>query len=321
VFILFAFADVKVDWQPIIYLYKQDKKLYLQDHFCIVKSKSGKWLVNGIKITYHEFDSDGPEVLKLPGSPGSVTLIFCLEGNLSIRYKGHAEKLELSDNQHNIYYSKKAGRKIVMTGLPVKWFAVQFSKKSFLSIADTTVAAVIQFVNKLLSEKPALFSSSPLTMNIAMRTCIQSILNCNYPDSLKRMFVFSKAVELLVLQIESFGRSAGRKDTCIKKEYDRERILFARDYLLKHIENPPTLPELSRLAGINEFKLKKGFKETFGQPVFAWLADVRLETARNELMKRSKPITEIAFELGYSSPQHFSTAFKRKFGVPPGKIT
>ena len=108
--------------------------------------------------------------------------------------------------------------------------------------------------------------------------------------------------------------------TYIKKEYDRERILFARDYLLKHMENPPSLPELARLAGINEFKLKNGFKEIFNQPVFAWLADVRLETAKDELMKRSKSLTEIAFELGFSSPQHFSTAFKKKYGVAPRKI-
>ncbi len=116
------------------------------------------------------------------------------------------------------------------------------------------------------------------------------------------------------------SKSGGRKVTFVKKEYDRERLLFARDYLIKHIENPPSLPELSRLAGINEFKLKNGFKELFGLPVFAWLADYRLETARTELLKNERTITEIAFELGFSSPQHFSMAFKKKFGVPPGQI-
>ena len=116
------------------------------------------------------------------------------------------------------------------------------------------------------------------------------------------------------------NKTGGRKVTFIKKEYDRERILFDRDYLIRHMENPPSLAELSRLAGINEFKLKNGFKEIFNQPVFAWLADYRLETARNELLKNDRTITEIAFELGFSSPQHFSTAFKKKYGVSPGKI-
>jgi AraC family transcriptional regulator, transcriptional activator of the genes for pyochelin and ferripyochelin receptors len=285
-----------------------------------MKSKSGNWLVHDIKITCHESGSDGPTVVDWPGIPGVITMMFSLQGKLSIRENSQANSLELSHNQHNMYFFSEPGRKIIMTGLPVKWFAVQFSKKSFLSIADTTNVAVKQFVDRLVSDKAAIFSASPLPINMAHQTCINSILNCNYQDSLKRMFVLSKAVELLVLQIESPCRSTGSKGTYIKKEYDRERILFARDYLVKHIEYPPTLAELSRLAGINEFKLKNGFKEVFNQPVFAWLADVRLETARNELMKRSKTITEIAFELGYSSPQHFSTAFKRRFGVPPGKI-
>jgi AraC family transcriptional regulator, transcriptional activator of the genes for pyochelin and ferripyochelin receptors len=282
-----------------------------------VKSKSGNGLVDGIRVTCHESGSEGPTVEGWPGNPRVITLMFCLQGKLSIEGNGISGAWELSDNQHNIYFTRETYLKISVRGMQVKWVTVQFNKKSFLSLADTTDAFVKLFVDQILADEQAAFSGSPLPIELVLMNCIHSILNCNYPDSLKRMFVFSKAVELFVLQAESLGRSTGRKVTYLKKEYDRERILFARDYLVKHMENPPTLPELSRLAGINEFKLKKGFKETFNQPVFAWLADVRLETARNELMKKSKSVTEIAFELGYSSPQHFSTAFKRKFGVTP----
>jgi AraC family transcriptional activator of pyochelin receptor len=49
-----------------------------------------------------------------------------------------------------------------------------------------------------------------------------------------------------------------KKTQYIKKDYDKERIVFARDYLLKNIESPPTLTVLSRIAGINEYKLKGG---------------------------------------------------------------
>jgi AraC-like DNA-binding protein len=74
------------------------------------------------------------------------------------------------------------------------------------------------------------------------------------------------------------------------------------------------------MAGLNEFKLKKGFKETFNQTVFEYLSDVRLETARNDLLNTGKSVTEIACELGYSSLQHFSAAFSKKFGVSPKKM-
>lgn len=286
-----------------------------------MKNNSGNRLVNQIKISYHESGSDGPTAVDWPLLPGVITLMFCFSGKLSIVGSRMPGAWELSDNQHNIYFTGEADGKISARGMHMKWFSVQFSKKSFLSLADTTDVFVNHFVDQIMADQPALFSESPLPIEWVLLHCIDSIVNCNYRDSLKRMFVFSKAVELLVLQIGSHGRSTGRKVTYIKKEYDRERILFARDYLEKHIENPPTLSELARLAGINEFKLKNGFKEIFNQPVFAWLADVRLEKARNELMKKSKSVTEIAFDLGYSSPQHFSSAFKKKFGVSPGKIT
>jgi AraC family transcriptional activator of pyochelin receptor len=74
------------------------------------------------------------------------------------------------------------------------------------------------------------------------------------------------------------------------------------------------------MASINEFKLKKGFKESFSQTVFEYLSDVRLEIGKNDLLEKKKTVSEIPFNLGYSSLQHFSTSFKRKFGVPPNQV-
>jgi len=78
------------------------------------------------------------------------------------------------------------------------------------------------------------------------------------------------------------------------------------------LETPPTLTELSRIAGINEFKLKKDLKKHLTKLFFEYLADVRLEIAKNDLLEKKKSITEIAFELGYSSLQHFSSAFQKE---------
>jgi AraC-like DNA-binding protein len=65
--------------------------------------------------------------------------------------------------------------------------------------------------------------------------------------------------------------------------------------------------------------LKNGFKEVFHNTVYGSLSDTRLEMARKE-MQGAKTLTEIAFELGYSSNQHFSMAFRKKYGVAPNKL-
>ena len=136
------------------------------------------------------------------------------------------------------------------------------------------------------------------------------------------MFLQSKCVELLILQAQAYEDALGKTATSIiKTDFDKERILFARDYLIQNALQPPTLRELSKIAGINEFKLKKGFKEIFNSTVFGYLTDHKLGQARELLSFGNTSIKELADDLGYSSVQHFSTAFKKKFGISPGRAS
>jgi AraC-like DNA-binding protein len=72
---------------------------------------------------------------------------------------------------------------------------------------------------------------------------------------------------------------------------------------------------------LNEFKLKTGFKKVFDNTVFGYLNDQRLDHASELMLQQQyRPLSDIALELGYSSPQHFSNAFSKKFGISPGKM-
>lgn len=135
------------------------------------------------------------------------------------------------------------------------------------------------------------------------------------------MFLQSKCIELLTLQAQMYEEMTSKPGASIfKTGYDKERILFAKDYLLQNAITPPTLTELAKIAGLNEFKLKRGFKEVFNNTVFGYLNDHKLTQARELLLSGSSAIKEIADDLGYSSVPHFSSAFKKKFGVSPGKV-
>ncbi len=59
---------------------------------------------------------------------------------------------------------------------------------------------------------------------------------------------------------------------------DIECLYRAKEILLNDIIRPPSLKELARKSAINEFKLKKGFKELFGITVYRMLQEVRLKT-------------------------------------------
>ena len=283
-------------------------------------TKATHWFFDGIKMVYSESVCNEPITLDWKGDTEMINMHFNLQGRISLIDKSMSRVFELSDNQHNMFYGKEAEGQMKIDDLKMKSFMIQFSKESFLNIVHDGNDALKKFSDNVTSGKSVAFSDTNLEIDLPLQNCMSSILNCNYNNSLKRMYFLSKTIEMLVLQAESFDRTLHRKETYLTKEYDRERILFARDYLLKNIDAPPTLSELSKIAGINEYKLKKGFKEIFGQTVFAYLADVRLEVAKNDLLEKQKSVTEIAFALGYSSLQHFSTAFKNKFGMAPSDV-
>ena len=67
-------------------------------------------------------------------------------------------------------------------------------------------------------------------------------------------------------------------------------------------------------------KLKEGFKQIYGDPVFAFLFDYKMEVARQLLASGSHNVNEVGLKVGYSTASHFIAAFKKKFGTTPKKF-
>lgn len=91
----------------------------------------------------------------------------------------------------------------------------------------------------------------------------------------------------------------------------------ARDLMVHRLCDPPSLGELARLVGLNEFKLKRGFKLTFGRTIYGYLREERLNRAGDLLKSGQMNVTEAALTVGYANPGAFSIAFQKRFGVNP----
>jgi AraC-like DNA-binding protein len=97
--------------------------------------------------------------------------------------------------------------------------------------------------------------------------------------------------------------------------YIRQAKAILDENFDKHI----TIPQLARQTGINEAKLKEGFKELFNFSVHTYLQQLRLEKAKQLLLTTNMPITDITYHIGYSHVTHFTSLFKKEFGVTPGE--
>lgn len=102
---------------------------------------------------------------------------------------------------------------------------------------------------------------------------------------------------------------------------DLQRLQQVKDYLRESFLSPElSLQLLCRKFGLNEFKLKRGFKQLFGYTVFSYVQEMKMKTARKFLAEKKMNVNEVADHLGYSSPNHFSAAFKKMYGHSPSKL-
>lgn len=151
-----------------------------------------------------------------------------------------------------------------------------------------------------------------------MSALIRSLLRCPYTGEIRTLYLQAKVLELLILALEQLEPKKLKTPDIVLRPYDVEKIREAHDYLLRNMDNPCTLVELSHKVGINDFKLKKGFKQLYGTTVYEFLVDARMEKAKTLLMETDTSIHEIAFVTGYKNLSSFITAFKKKMGYSPG---
>ena len=93
----------------------------------------------------------------------------------------------------------------------------------------------------------------------------------------------------------------------------------AKEIILERMAEPPTLQDLADEIGLSLKKLKEGFKQIYGDSVYGYLLDHKMDVARQLLESGKYNVNEIGLKLGYSTASHFIASFKKKFGTTPKK--
>jgi AraC-like DNA-binding protein len=249
-----------------------------------------------------------------------VRLHFGLKGNYSFSYQQLNKTYDLIGGHHNIMYSKTFDMVVENRTLELETFGVQFPTAMFMRFTENGDDQLKRFSDEILKGNSVMLSEEWGAVDTNIQQVIQQIIHCNYADHLKKLFLLSKSIELLVLSAEACKSAASKKETFIKSKTDKEKLIAVRDLINERLHCPPNLSEIARTVGLNEYKLKRGFKETFNNTVFGYLTEQRLQLAHQYLHDTEKTAAEISYELGYATPQHFNNAFKKKFGITPYSV-
>jgi AraC-like DNA-binding protein len=151
-----------------------------------------------------------------------------------------------------------------------------------------------------------------------MYAVISEMHNAPYRGNLKGLFLEAKLLELFLMQIYQLDNRILLSPKI--KTGDIERLQYIKAYLDCHFAESLSIIMLSREAGINQTKLKNGFKELFKTTVFGYINELRLKEAKRLLLEEKMCVNEVAYTVGYKYPHYFSAAFKKKFGILPASL-
>ncbi|MFK8164932.1 MAG: helix-turn-helix transcriptional regulator [Lewinella sp.] len=147
---------------------------------------------------------------------------------------------------------------------------------------------------------------------------LTDILHQDQTGMLNSTFATAKIHETIFLHLNEYKKSeADNNSRFYRREEQLKSIQDAESILTSSLQEPPTIPELARMVGINQQSLKQGFRQVYGESINKYLTDKRLEQAGVLMRSGETPIKEVASIVGYNSAGYFSKRFKDKYGVSP----
>lgn len=167
---------------------------------------------------------------------------------------------------------------------------------------------------RVLKDQYIYYGQMQYNFNYSILNIITQIIASDFDKTNMQYCLQNKFRELFFYHhIESTKKDQEQPNTELKSLHE------AKNYLQLNYKNPPTIQELSKKIFLNEFKLKKGFKEQFNTTIRQFVINVRMQKAL-ELLDKNMLVNDIAFELGYKSTSHFITNFKKHMGYTPSKV-
>lgn len=134
-----------------------------------------------------------------------------------------------------------------------------------------------------------------------------------YRGAMADLYTERHAGQILFELAEQTGPT---RDT-ITPERGRALAHDARDMITAAPDAYRSVSDMARQLGTNPTTLRRAFQDAFGQPIFEFVSDYRMEMARDLLRDSPLQIAQIAYRVGYRSPSNFTTAYRRRFGHSP----
>ncbi len=241
---------------------------------------------------------------------------FCVKGAAHFSFNEGAYGLPLQEDSSLLLYNPQRDLPlnlrvnsqswVLSMLLPIEKFHSLFSKEA-------------NYIHFLSDENKDRKYYKDATISPSMAIVLNQLMNYNLHPSIKPLYFKAKAYELLSLYFNRPAEANVEQCPFLADEDNVLKIKKAKEIIIARMAEPPTLQELAEEIKLPINKLKEGFKQIYGDSVFSFLFDYKMEVARQLLASGNHNVNEVGLKVGYSTASHFIASFKKRFGTTPKK--
>lgn len=270
----------------------------------------------GFSVLKFNNESQEPQRVTREVNSNFIQFHFCAKGSAVFNFNDGNYKLPLQEENSLLLYNPQRDLPMNLDVNTDSWvISILISIKKFHSLFSREANYITFLSDENKNRK--YYKDGSLTPSMAI--VLNQLINFNLHPSIKPLYFKGKAYELLSLYFNRPTDVDVEQCPFLVDEENVIKIKKAKEIILARMAEPPTLQELSEEVGLSLNKLKEGFKQIYGDSVYSFLFDYKMEVARQLLASGSHNVNEVGLRVGYSTASHFISAFKKQFGTTPKK--
>ena len=270
------------------------------------------------EFSLFRFQNDENEIIHINKQVGQglIQFHFGIKGKVKFIFNQGNYALELKEEKSLLLYNPQKELPLNLELTPNSWVvSVIISIQKFHSLFSSE-AEHIPFISKENSDKKYYKEEN---ISPSMAIVLSQIFHYSLNPSIKNIYYKGKGYELLSLYFNRNEDPTAEQCPFLIDEDNILKLKKAKEIIIANMAEPPGLQELADEIGLSLKKLKMGFKQIYGDTVYGFLFDYKMDYARKLLDSGSYNVNEVGLKIGYSTGSHFIAAFKKKFATTPKK--
>tara|TARA_B100001093_G_scaffold520519_1_gene617514 strand:+ start:19498 stop:20355 length:858 start_codon:yes stop_codon:yes gene_type:complete len=261
-------------------------------------------------------DKEREKTIVYPVEIKQIQLHFVLKGGLRFSFNENTYFLEAKEDQTLLLFnSQKALPISAELEKDTQWLCLVLSIDGLHALFSEH-AKIIPFLNTETQETKY-YSQGELSP--AMAIVVSQLMENRLHTALKNIYNKGKVYELISLYFNKTEDTDLEQCPYLADDQNIRKIRQAKEIIIAEMNEPPTLEHLAKTIDLPLKRLKEGFKQLYGDSVYGFLFQHKMEFARKLLLSNKYSVGEIGLRVGYSTPSHFIAAFKKKYGTTPKK--